>query len=116
MKTLLLLLASLVAMAALLGGCDKKNYPKDDAQAAAYAKDEANCRTQMRAQAQTERNIEDQRRATFEGERTRFGQEDLYKTMDNQGYNNNFDRLVARCMENRGWSPKRTSPFPKLSW
>ncbi len=106
----------LVALAALLGGCGKTNYPKDDAQAAAYARDEANCRTQMRQQAQSERNIEDQRRATFEGERERFGQEDLYKTMANQGYTNNLDRLIARCMENRGWSSKRSLPFPKLSW
>lgn len=106
----------LAAVAVLLGGCGKTNYPKDDAQAAAYARDEANCRTQMRQQAQSERNIEDQRRATFEGERERFGQEDLYKTMANQGYANNLDRLIARCMENRGWSSKRTSPFPKLSW
>ncbi len=70
----------------------------------------------MRQQAQSERNIEDQRRATFEGERERFGQEDLYKTMANQGYTNNLDRLIARCMENRGWSSKRSLPFPKLSW
>jgi hypothetical protein len=111
-----LLLAALVSVGALLGGCGKTNYPKDDAQAAAYSKDEAQCRAQMRSQAQTQRTIEDQRRATFEGERSRFGQEDLYKTMDNQGYVNNLDNLVARCMENKGWTAKRTSPFPKLSW
>jgi hypothetical protein len=110
-----LLLASLAASALLLGGCDKPTFPKDDAQAAAYAKAEADCRAQVRSQAQTQRNIEDQRRATFEGERTRFGQEDLYKSMDNQGYTNNVDRLVANCMENRGWTVKR--PFiPRLSW
>jgi hypothetical protein len=115
MKTLPLLLAALFPMGLLLGGCDKPTYPKDDAQAAAYAKAEADCRAQVRSQAQTQRTIEDQRRATFEGERARFGQEDLYKTMDNQGYTNNVDRLVASCMENRGWTVKR--PFiPRLSW
>jgi hypothetical protein len=113
---LLLVLALTAAPALLLGGCGKTNYPKDDVQAAAYSKDEAQCRAQMRSQAQTQRTIEDQRRATFEGERSRFGQEDLYKSMDNQGYTNNLDRLVASCMENRGWTVKRTSPFPKLSW
>lgn len=107
--------APLLVVGALLGGCAKPTYPKDDAQAAAYAKAEADCRAQVRSQAQTQRTIEDQRRATFEGERSRFGQEDLYKTMDNQGYTNNVDRLVASCMENRGWTVKR--PFiPKLSW
>ena len=110
------LLASLASSLALLGACDKGSYPKDDAQAAAYSRDEAQCRAQMRSQAQTQRTIEDQRRATFEGERSRFGQEDLYKTMDNQGYVNNLDNLVARCMENKGWTAKRAFPFPKLSW
>lgn len=116
MKRLALLLAVIGSAALVLSGCDKKTFPKDDAQAAAYAKDEAQCRSQMREVAVRERNIEDQRRATFEGERERFGQEDLYRTMANQGYVNNLDRLVARCMEARGWAPKRTSPFPKLSW
>ena len=113
-----LLLPALLALGGLVGACDKPTYPKDDAQAAAYAKDEAQCRSQMREVAQRDRNIEDQRRATFEGERDRFGQEDLYKTMANQGYTNNLDRLVARCMENRGWTVKRTSPIPspRLSW
>jgi PBP1b-binding outer membrane lipoprotein LpoB len=112
MKTILILLAA----ALLAGGCDKQSYPKDDAQAARYAKDEQVCRSQVRQVAQSERNVEDQRRATFDGERERFGQQGLYNTMANQGYVNNFDRLMANCMEARGWPPKRTSPFPKLSW
>ncbi|MBI3196098.1 MAG: hypothetical protein HYZ40_01050 [Rhodospirillales bacterium] len=112
MRGLVLLLASV----ALLGGCDKKGYPKDDAQAAKYAKDEQACRAQVRQTAQSERNIEDQRRATFEGERERFGQQGLYTTMANQGYTNNFDRLLANCMENRGWTQKKSTIFPKLSW
>ncbi len=116
MKKPALLVALLFAAVPLLGGCDKKAYPKDDAQAAKYAQDEQACRAQVRQTAQSERNIEDQRRATFEGERERFGQQGLYTTMANQGYTHNFDRLLANCMEARGWAPKRTSPFPKLSW
>jgi len=112
MRTLLFLFAATL----LLGGCGQKAMPKDDAQAAQYAKDEQACRAQVRQTAQSERNIEDQRRATFEGERERFGQQGLYTTMANQGYNNNFDRLLANCMENRGWSPKSKSILPKLSW
>ena len=108
--------ALLIAASLLLSGCDKKTYPKDDAQAAQYAKDEQACRTQVRQLAQSERNIEDQRRATFDGERERFGQQGLYTTMANQGYTNNFDRLLASCMENRGWAPKKSTIFPKLSW
>jgi predicted small lipoprotein YifL len=107
---------ALVSVALLLGGCGQKGLPKDDAQAAQYAKDEQACRTQVRQTAQSERTIEDQRRATFDGERERFGQQGLYTTMANQGYTNNFDRLLANCMENRGWAPKKASIFPKLSW
>ena len=112
MKTIIIL----VAAALLLGGCETKGYPKDDAQAAQYANDERACRAQVRDVAQKERNIEDQRRATFEGERQRFGQEDLYKTMANQGYTNNYDRLLGQCMEARGWTPKRKSTIPRISW
>lgn len=108
--------ATLLMATVLLGGCQQNKYPKDDTTAGQYAKDEASCRAQMRQTAQTERNIEDQRRATFSGERERYGQQDLYKQMDNQGYVNNYDRLVARCMEARGWTPKNPSPWPKLSW
>jgi predicted small lipoprotein YifL len=109
--------ALLLAMASLLlAGCGQKGMPKDDAQAAAYAKDEVACRAQVRDTAQSERNIEDQRRATFEGERERWGQQDIYSTMSNQGYTNNFDRLLARCMEARGWAPKSKPLLPKLSW
>ena len=70
------------------------------------SKDEAQCRSQVRAVAQRDRNLEDQRRAVFSGERERYGQQDLYRTMDNQGYKNNVERMTARCMEARGWAPK----------
>jgi hypothetical protein len=57
--------------------------------------------------AQRDRNIDDQRRSVFEGERERFGQQDLPNTMANQSYKNNVDRMTARCMEARGWVPKQ---------
>lgn len=112
MKKLMLLMGA----ALLLGGCGQKGLPKDDAQAAQYAKDEQACRAQVSQTAKSERTIEDQRRATFEGERERFGQQGLYTDMANQGYTSNVDRLLANCMQNRGWTPKSKSIFPKLSW
>jgi len=112
MKAALILLAASL----LLAGCGQKGMPKDDAQAAQYAKDEASCRGQVRDTAQKQRNIEDQRRATFEGERERWGQQDVYQTMANQGYTNNFDRLMARCLEARGWAPKTKPLIPQISW
>jgi predicted small lipoprotein YifL len=112
MKTALILLAA----ALLLAGCGQKGMPQDDAQAAQYARDEAACRGQVRETAQKQRNIEDQRRATFEGERERFGQQDVFATMANQGYTNNVDRLMARCLEARGWTPKTKPLIPQISW
>ena len=96
----------LAAAALAVGACAPKNFSMEGKDAEQMTKDESQCRDQVRAQAQRERNIEDSRRATFDGERERFGQQDLYITMDNQGYKNNVDRMTARCMEARGWAPK----------
>ena len=102
MRGLVLLAAVGLATAA----CAPKNFSMQGKDAEQMTKDEAQCRAQVRQQAQRERNIEDQRRSTLDGERERFGQQDLYRTMDNQGYKNNVDRMTARCMEARGWAPK----------
>lgn len=99
-------LALLAGATLALGACAPKNFSMEGKDAEQMTKDESQCRAQVRAQAQRERNIEDSRRSTFDGERERFGQQDLYITMDNQGYKNNVDRLTARCMEARGWTPK----------
>ena len=104
MRTLLI-----VAALAAVSACAPKSFTMQGKDADQMVRDEQQCRDQVRAQAQKERNIEDQRRGVFEGERERFGQQDLYITMDNQGYKNNVDRLTARCMEARGWAPKQQS-------
>jgi hypothetical protein len=95
-----------VAAAALLGACAPKSFSLEGKDAEQMTKDEAQCRSQVRAQAETQRNLEDQRRDVFAGERERYGGPDLYVTMDNEGYKNNMARLTARCMEARGWAPK----------
>ena len=102
MRALVLLAAAALAVSA----CAPKNFSMEGKDAGQMSKDEAQCRAQVRAVAERDRNIEDQRRAVFTGERERFGQQDLYTTMDNQGYKNNVERLTARCMEARGWAPK----------
>ncbi|MGD9880492.1 MAG: hypothetical protein AB7F22_00315 [Reyranella sp.] len=108
------LLAAALAGAALVGGCASEVVPTENKSAEQMAKDEAQCRAQVRSVAQSERNIEDQRRAVFEGERERFGQQDLYNTMANQGYKRNVDRLTARCMEARGWAPRNKTLWQRL--
>lgn len=111
---LFLLLAAALAVSA----CAPKNFAMDGKDAEQMAKDEARCRSEVRARAQRERDIEDQRRAVFSGERERFGQQELYSDMANQGYRYNVERGVARCMEARGWQGKQNGPIPmpKLTW
>ncbi len=110
MRTLALLAAVLLAA----GACAPKNFSSDGKNTEQMTKDESQCRAQVRAVADRDRNIEDQRRSTFSGERERYGQQDLYTTMDNQGYKNNVERLTARCMEARGWAPKNQNALS--SW
>lgn len=114
MKRAIVLLMAAVAIAA----CAPKDYAKDGGTSEQFTKDEAQCRTQVRAQAQKERNIDDQRRAVFSGERERFGQQELYSDMSNQGYRYNVERMMTRCMEARGWQGKQNGPIPmpKLTW
>jgi hypothetical protein len=104
----------LAAAALASSACAPKNFSMQGKDAEQMTKDEAQCRAQVRATANRERNIEDQRRAVFSGERERYGQQDLYITMDNQGYKNNVERMTARCMEARGWAPKNQNALS--SW
>lgn len=110
MRPLVLLAAASLAVSA----CAPKNFSMEGKDAEQMSRDEAQCRAQVRQQAQNERYIEDQRRSVFEGERERYGQQDLYNTMANQRYKNNVDRLTARCMEARGWAPKNQNALS--SW
>jgi hypothetical protein len=107
MRISVLLAALAVASASLVSACAPKTFSMQGKDAEQMTKDEEQCRAQVRETAQRDRNIEDQRRSVFEGERERFGQQDIYTTMDNQGYQNNVNRLTARCMEARGWVPKQ---------
>ena len=107
MRIAVLLAAAALASASSLAACAPKNYTLQGKDAEQMTKDESECRAQVREVAQRDRNLEDQRRSVFEGERERFGQQELYTTMDNQGYQNNVARLTARCMEARGWVPKQ---------
>lgn len=109
---------ALLAAAAAIGACAPKDFSKDGGTSEQFTKDEAQCKAQVRAQAQKERDIDDQRRSVFSGERERFGQQELYSDMANQGYRYNVERGVARCMEARGWQGKQNGPIPmpKLTW
>jgi Spy/CpxP family protein refolding chaperone len=107
MRITVVLAAAALASASFVSACAPKTFSMQGKDAEQMTKDEAQCRAQVRETAQRDRNIEDQRRSVFEGERERFGQQDLYTAMDNQGYQNSVDRMTARCMEARGWVPKQ---------
>ena len=109
---------ALLIVAAAMSACAPKDFSKEGSDAEQFTKDESQCRSQVRAIAQQDRNIDDQRRATFAAERERYGQQGLYTDMANQGYKFNFERMMARCMEARGWTPKQNGPIPmpKLTW
>lgn len=109
---------TLVMAAAAMSACAPKDFSKEGSNAEQFSADEAQCRSQVRARAQQDRNIDDQRRATFAAERERYGQQGLYTDMANQGYKFNFERMLANCMESRGWAPKQNGPIPmpKLTW
>lgn len=108
----------LLVAAAALAACAPKDFSKDGGTSEQFTKDESQCRSQVRAQTRKERDLDDQRRSVFSGERERFGQQELYTDMANQGYRYTSERLMARCMEARGWQPKPNGPIPmpKLTW
>jgi septal ring factor EnvC (AmiA/AmiB activator) len=117
MRISILLAAAALAAAAFVSACAPKTFTMQGKDADQMTKDESECRAQVRETAQRDRNIEDQRRSVFDGERERFGQQDIYTTMDNQGYQNNVARLTARCMEARGWVPKQQNGLSGVgSW
>ena len=55
----------LLAAALAISACAPKNFSMEGKDAEQMAKDEARCRSEVRARAQQERDIEDQRRAVF---------------------------------------------------
>ena len=81
-------------------------------------RDREQCRVQIAEQTRTRRNIDDARREVNSGNYDRFGQGDLPRDMANYGEARTNDRLVASCMEARGWPqqppPRVWLPLPKF--
>jgi hypothetical protein len=59
----------------------------------------------------TRRNIDDSRREVFRGDYDRYGQGALPEQMAAYGDNRSSERMVASCMEQRGWPAA-----PKAWW
>jgi len=103
-----------VLAALLLAGCQQPAAQGESRQSAnpdRYDRDRENCRAQANADLKTRRNIDDSRREVFSGNYERYGQTTLPDQMANYGDTRNADRLIANCMENRGWPQA-----PKAWW
>ncbi len=69
MRITVLLAAAALASASFVSACAPKTFSMEGKDAEQMTKDEAQCRAQVRETAQRDRNIEDQRRSVFDGER-----------------------------------------------
>ena len=88
------------------------NDPRQGANADRYNRDRDACRSVVDDYMRRRRTIEDSRREVFQGERDRFGQGALPDTMAAYGDTRSADRLIANCMESRGWP----QPAQKSWW
>jgi len=99
----------------LLAACDQQ-APQQQADAKAnanpekYARDRELCRATVDDYMKERRNVDDSRREVFRGDYDRYGQGALPETMAAYGDNRSSDRLIERCMEQRGW------PAPQKAW
>ena len=99
----------------LLAACDQQAPQQADAKsnpanAEKYARDKELCRSTVDDYMKERRNIDDSRREVFRGDYDRYGRGDLPETMANYGENRSSDRLIERCMEQRGW-PAAPKPW-----
>jgi hypothetical protein len=73
-----------------------------------YARDREICRSTVAEYTKTRRNIDDSRREVFAGNYERYGQTTLPTDMANYDDSRRSDRLIANCMEQRGYAqPQR---------
>jgi len=106
--------AAALLLVLLLAACDQQAPQQTSAKASAdaekYARDRELCRSTVADYMKDRRNIDDSRREVFRGDYDRYGRGDLPETMANYGENRSSDRLIERCMEQRGW-PAAPKPW-----
>ena len=106
--------AGALALVLLLAACDQQ-APQPDAKsnpasAERYERDKELCRSTVEDYVKERRNIDDSRREVFRGAYDRYGQTQLPTDMANYDDQRRSDRLIANCMEARGW------PQPQKAW
>jgi hypothetical protein len=103
-----------VLLMLLVAACDQQaqqpTSQKSSADAEKYARDKELCRSTVADYMKERRNIDDSRREVFRGDDERYGRGALPETMAAYGDNRSADRLIERCMEQRGW-PSAAKPW-----
>jgi hypothetical protein len=111
---LVLLLAACDRPPAALTTTDDGRTGRTGVTAERYDRDRAQCRAQVDDETRTRRAIDDSRREVVAGNYDRYGQGGLPRDMANYGEMRNTDRMIANCMEARGWPQQQRSWFPKF--
>jgi hypothetical protein len=105
-----------IASALVLAACAQQpqqaaqSDPRTGANADRYNRDREVCRSTVDDYLRRRRNIDDSRRDVFRGNYERYGQTTLPDQMANYGDTRSADKLIANCMESRGWAQ------PSKSW
>jgi hypothetical protein len=100
----------------MLAGCAQQqqqgaqNESRQSANPDRYNRDRDICIGVVNDYMRTRRNIDDSRREVFSGNYERYGQTTLPDQMANYGDSRSADKLIANCMESRGW------PQPQKAW
>jgi hypothetical protein len=101
------------------GACDQQPSggadPTKTSNAERYARDRQSCQAQVSQTVRTRRTIDDSRRDVFSDPIDRFGRSELPDTMAAYGDNKSADRLVERCLENRGWAQQQKPWWQKIT-
>lgn len=107
--------AATVTLMLLLAAC---NQPAaDDARAKnpeRYDRDRSLCAAQVNEDLKSRQRVDASRRDVFRDDRDRYGQGALPAEMDAYSDTKSADRLIASCMEARGWSQPRQQWWQRL--
>ena len=104
----------------LLAGCTQPSDAPSPAESRIaanpekYARDRDLCRAQVAPYVRTQRDVDDSRREVFRGAYDRYGQTQLPADMANYDDQRRSDRLIANCMEQRGWAQAQKSWWQKI--
>jgi len=110
MRVMVVGLAAVLMLAACAQQQAAPNESRQSANSDRYNRDREACRSTVDDHMRTRRNIDDSSREVLAGNYERYGQTTLPSQMANYGDARSADRLIANCMESRGW------PQPSKPW